>query len=122
MTYNVYCGKEIDGKNIFEITADLLESADLFRHHDGALFTDNYYTLINSAKELFIKYGMTLCCTITPTDKMTRVGHDVPFYNLSTGMLGMESREDGLRRRCWSLLIVVGKSSFNALCGRTKNK
>ena len=39
LAYDVYCGKEIDGRNIFEVTVDLLELADLFRHRGRALFT-----------------------------------------------------------------------------------
>jgi hypothetical protein len=85
LAYDVYCGKSIDGRNILQITMDLLQSANLFSTRGHALFTDNYYTSIKLAKELFIKYGWTLCSTITPTDKKTRVGHDVPFCKLSTG-------------------------------------
>jgi hypothetical protein len=85
LAYDVYCGKDIDGRNIMQITIDLLQSANLFSARGRALFTDNYYTSIKLAKELFIKYGWTLCGTITPTDKKTRAGHDVPFCKLSTG-------------------------------------
>ena len=63
----------------------MLQSANLFTARGRALFTDNYYTSVKLAKELFIKYGWTLCGTMTPTDKKTRTGHDVPFHKLSTG-------------------------------------
>ena len=58
LAYDMYCGKEIDDRNIFEITIDLLLIA--VRKSSRALFTDNYYTyyytFVKLAKELFIKY------------------------------------------------------------------
>ena len=85
LAYDVYCGKGIDSRNTFEIIIDLLQAANLFREKGRALFTDNYYTSVKLAKELFIKYRWTLCGTMTPGDKKTCVGHDVSFCKLSIG-------------------------------------
>jgi hypothetical protein len=110
LAYDVYCGKDIDGTNIFEITIDLLQSANLFSARGRALFTDNYYTSVKLAKELFIKYGWTLCGTMTPTDKKTRTGHDVPFCKLSTGAKATVPR--GWYREAVLQLVDRGRKFF----------
>ena len=55
LAYDVYCGKDIEGRSTLQITLDLLNSADLFSARGRALFTNNFYTLIPLAKELFVK-------------------------------------------------------------------
>ncbi len=39
---------------------------------DRVLYTDNWYTSMKLAKLMFVKYGWTICGTITPTDKKSR--------------------------------------------------
>jgi hypothetical protein len=83
--YDVYLGKSNDDRTTLEVVDHLLKSADLTSARGRELFTDNYYTSMALAEHLFVKYGWTLCGTLTPTDKKTRTRKDVPFLKLSNG-------------------------------------
>jgi hypothetical protein len=83
--YAVYLGKKKDDRTTLEVVDDLLKDADLLGVRGRELFTDNYYTSVALADHLFVKYGWTICGTMTPTDKKTRSRRDVPFLKLSNG-------------------------------------
>ena len=83
--YDVYLGKLNDDRSTIQVVEDLLQSSDLLGVQGRELFTDNYYTSVELAILLFEKYRWTICGTYSPTDKKTRLKHDVPFLKLSNG-------------------------------------
>jgi hypothetical protein len=83
--YHVYLGKKKDDRTTLEVVDDLLKSADLLDARGRELFTDNYYTSVSLAEHLFVNYEWTLCGTMIPTDKKTRLRRDVLFLKLSNG-------------------------------------
>lgn len=84
LAFKVYVGKEdnTDGSTV-AVCDQLIVGAELTKAWGQVLYTDNYYTSVKLAKHLFIKYGWTICGTITPTNKKSREDDDIPFLELS---------------------------------------
>ena len=98
-SFEVYTGAEkgVDG-SVVGIVSRLFENCDFESTGFGRiLYTDNFYTSMPLMTELFTRYKMFLCGTVTVTKKKSRVVDDFPFAKLSKPALRMEKR--GFRRR-----------------------
>ena len=88
--FEVYVGKENQGTedgSAIGIIDRLINGAKITSAKGRTLYTDNWYTSIDLAKHLYEKYGWTVVGTITPTAKLDRKAHDVPFVKLSNGAM-----------------------------------
>ena len=86
----VYTGKgntDVDQSSSESIVLRLINNAGLTSAMGRVLYIDNWYTSISLAKYLYEKYKWLVNGTITPTDKKTRSGDDIPFLKLSNGAL-----------------------------------
>ncbi len=72
-----------DHNTAIDIVKGLIDQADLTSIHGWILYTDNWYTSIKLAKD----YHWRFCGTLALTNKKSRIGLDVPFVELSKGVL-----------------------------------
>ncbi len=102
--FEVYTGAEnnVTVNSALAVVLCLLQTAQLTLVRGRTLFTDNWYTTMELASTLFVKYGWQFCGTMVQTDKKGRSGDDVPFNKLS---------QDALREvpRCWFHEAILWK-------------
>ena len=77
----------------------MLDEIGLLLTRGRVLCTDNWYTSVSLAKDLYENYGWTMLGTIVPTEKKKRTGEDIPFRKLSNGALN-EVTEGMVPRGC----------------------
>ena len=96
-----------------QITLDLLNSADLFSARGRALFTNNFYTLIPLAKELFVKKNMD-GLSVARLFLLTRKLGLERIFHLSSCLVEAETSclEDGFNRQYCSYVTTAASTKY----------
>ena len=83
-------GDDSDGTAL-GVCNDLVVDAGLAEQRGRVLYTENYYTLVKLAEDMFEKYSWTIVGTISLTDEKSWEDEDIPFIKLLNGArLGVE--------------------------------
>ena len=92
--FEVYCGPEsvAGDKSALAVVEHLLNDNRLTNASGRTVYTDNWYTTMDLARNLYDKHRMLFCGTMTLTDKKSRQDLDVPFHKLS------RAAKDGVER------------------------
>ena len=88
--FEVYVGMENNTheyNKASSIVKRLITAAGLTTQSGRILYTDNWYTSVSLARDLYWEYKWLFVGTIIPTEKKGREGYDIPFHKLSKGAL-----------------------------------
>jgi len=87
----LYLGKKYskDGNSALNVIDRLIVEANLHTQRGRIAFTDNWYTSVDLAKQLYMKDTNG---HLAPTEKKARKDYDVPFLKLSNGALKLVTR------------------------------
>ena len=81
------------------------------------LYTDNYYTSLPLAEELWVRYSMFLVGTMRLTTKLSRTAEDFPFHKLSPVALRQLRR--GWLRAAVKTVTVAAAGELGGSCAGT---
>ena len=99
-SYEIYTGKDTsgaakDGKadgSAIAVIKRLLEGGGFEARNGHILYTDNYYTSLDTMIYLWGAYHMLMVGTHRLTKKKSRTGSDFPFHKIANGALKMVPR------------------------------